>query len=103
MPESFEPSFHLLTLGADGGLRHAPRMTRCRKMLERMYRGSLTPPVRELEQFGYEFFAKVPESEAGEAVAGKAEGRAAKAGVTASMPGRTRRARRKKWFYVKTS
>jgi len=38
--------------------------------LERMYRGSLTPPVRELQQFGYEFFASVPESSAGGPVPG---------------------------------
>lgn len=38
--------------------------------LERMYRGSLTPPVRELQQFGYEFFGTVPESSAGGPVPG---------------------------------
>jgi len=31
--------------------------------LERMYRGSLAPPSRELEQFGYSFFDQVPEAE----------------------------------------
>lgn len=30
--------------------------------LEMMYRGSLKPPVRDLKQFGYEFFATMPEN-----------------------------------------
>lgn len=38
--------------------------------LELMYRGSLKPPVRELRQFGYEFFSTMPENGPGGPVPG---------------------------------